>query len=457
MITSKMRTLTVGAILAGSLLATACGSDDETDSSPSTTVSNAPTTGSSASTAPSESSEPETTDGASTTAPADTPATTADTGTTAPSDVGAGKTIKVGGIFARTVTPDLDLGAYEAVDAFFQELNAQGGVNGYMFSFEGIDDQGDPAKFAAAVDRLVESGVDVIISSAQTQVPGGLAQIEESGVPYIGGNAHGRDILETPNVFPTGANLQNGIGKVIETLLSSKTPPATTASLTGANHPALTGPMTVIAEDLAEAGITVEQTGSFELTETDFTGIASQIIDTGVADAIVFALNSQQPPIVGALEQQGYEGSIYGGSYDATLPSKLGSYADDRFFSVQPWGALGAGAAGDDAQAIVAKYYPDVDLMANRKAMDAWTSAEIFVEGLRQLGGDELTDESLIAALNTLTGFESTFMAPITYAAGPEGHLDVSNCMQALKINGGQWVIANDDRFTCWEGSVAPS
>lgn len=361
--------------------------------------------------------------------------------------------ISVGGIFGRTVTKNVDLGAYEAVDAFFQNINSQGGVNGYTFKFEGIDDQGDPAKFAAAVERLTQSGVKAIVSSAQTEVPGGAAQLQQSGVPYIGGNAHGKDVLAIPNLFPTGANLQNGLAAVFGELLKD----SKGVTVSAVNNPAVTPAVKGITARLTQEGVPVTQTGSFEVTETDFTATAAQINNAKVKDALIYALNSQQQGIVGSLEQQGYEGSIYSGSYTADLPQQLGSYADGRFFSVQPWAALGSGEAGDKAEAVVKKAYPGVDLKSSRAAMDAWTSAEILVEAVRRLGDTPVSSEALITALNSIEDFQPTFMAPVTYRPGPGGHLDVSHCMQALKIEDGQWAIAGDDRFTCWDGSVAPT
>ena len=189
---SGLRSLVLGVVLAGVLVG--CGSDDESggDTTAAPAGTEAPVT-----TAAAETTEaPVTTAAAETTAAPETTAaaeTTVVESTVAPettedlSSVGEGRTIKVGGIFSRTTTPDLDLGAFEAADAFFQELNEGGGVNGYMFSFEGIDDQGDPAKFAAAVERLADEGVDFIISPSATEIAGGLAQIEASGIPYIGG------------------------------------------------------------------------------------------------------------------------------------------------------------------------------------------------------------------------------------------------------------------------------
>jgi ABC-type branched-subunit amino acid transport system substrate-binding protein len=432
-------------LITSGLLATACGSDSKSTSP--TTAAAAPSTEAAPSSAPSTEAAPST-----------VPATDAAPTTADVSKVGAGKTIKVGGIFARTVTPNLDLGAYEAVDSYFKEINAKGGINGYMFSFEGIDDQGDPAKFAAAMERLVGSGVDFIVSSSQSEVTGGLPQIESSGIPYIGGASYSRDALTTiPNLFPIGANAAPGVNKAIETILTSKTPAITKASISHVNHPVMTEPVKVMVTNLTADGINVVDTGTFELTETDFTGVAAKILNADVKDAVLFNLTSQLPGIVGALQQQGYQGSIYGGSYSANLPEKLGAYANGRYFSVQPVGAIGSGAAGDSAEATVKKSYPDVDLKSDKTAMQTWSAAELVVETVKRLGATPITKDASVDVLNTLTDYATTFSPPITYKAIPDGHLDVSHCLQTLKIDGGQWALSGPDRWTCWTGSTAPA
>ncbi|MGF7234608.1 MAG: ABC transporter substrate-binding protein [Frankia sp.] len=66
----------------------------------------------------------------------------------------SGKEIVIGGIIAETGTAPYE-GANAAISAYFDQLNAKGGVNGHLIKYKGYDSAGNAQTNASLMTQLV--------------------------------------------------------------------------------------------------------------------------------------------------------------------------------------------------------------------------------------------------------------------------------------------------------------
>lgn len=82
------------------------------------------------------------------------------------------------------------------------EINAQGGLNGYMFSFTMLDDKHDPVEINTAYASLMSSGMQVSLGTVTTKPGLEFADLaKDDGVFFLTPSATGDDIPEHDNGY----------------------------------------------------------------------------------------------------------------------------------------------------------------------------------------------------------------------------------------------------------------
>ena len=114
--------------------------------------------------------------------------------------------ITVGGVYDETGPFDATV-ERDTVRAYFNMINAQGGVNGYKFQLRDCDSAYDPTQAHQCAQQMVSSGVLAIVgwlsvSGEQPETP----YLSQQGVPIIGGLGVPSE-FSSPISFPTTANL----------------------------------------------------------------------------------------------------------------------------------------------------------------------------------------------------------------------------------------------------------
>lgn len=368
--------------------------------------------------------------------------TTAAPTTAAPASAGASE-IVIGGIYSRT-GPSPFPNAYETAEAYFKELNANGGINGHKIKWVGVDDATNAQNNATITKRLIEQDKAVaILELAETGIVGGQPIAKDAKVPIVG--CYSQPICyKDDNIFPVAGYIQNLRASLLTDMLAANNNKKL-AVLTVAAPTAILAATSV--KNAAQAkGIAIVSDQQYQPTETDFTAYVAKVIASGtqVVDclctfATVIAINK-------SLQQQGYQGDFLAPSFDASYPGQIGSYANGRFYMVSVMGGINAGAAGSKMESIVKKWSPDTNSQ-HFGALNAWTTAEILTEAIKRLGNKPVTSASIAESLNTLKDFNTTFGAPITYGAGV--HADPGRCLQILITTAGKLVPALGARFNC--------
>lgn len=363
--------------------------------------------------------------------------------------------IVVGGIFSRTGASPFP-NAYETAEAYWKEINANGGINGHKIKWVAADDGTNAQNNATIMKRLIEQEKVVVVQElAETGIVGGQPIARDAKVPIVG--CYSQPICyKDENVFPVGGYIQNLRAALLTDMLQANNNKKL-AVLT------IAAPTAILAADSMKAaakakGIDVVSDQQYGVTETDFTAYTTKVIASGaqVLDCLcsfgtVLLINK-------SLQQQGYQGDFLAPSFDASYPSQIGAYANGRFYMVSEMAGIGGGAAAAKMQAIMKKWSPDTNA-EHFSALDTWTTSELITEAIKRLGDKPVTSASIIDSLNTLKDFQTTYSALITYAPGG-AHKDPGRCLQMLITVAGKLVAAGGasaPRLACSSVAATPA
>lgn len=135
--------------------------------------------------------------------------TASDIGVTA-TQITIGNIVSRGGIFG----PDQFTPNFYGASAFFQDLNARGGVNGRTVRFVSRDDGGDPAKNQQVARDLVEKEKSFALVANNIFDYSGAEYVNSKGVPDIGGQPIGTHYDTYPHLYSIYGSQYPRDGKV---------------------------------------------------------------------------------------------------------------------------------------------------------------------------------------------------------------------------------------------------
>ena len=310
----------------------------------------------------------------------------------------------------------------DGADAYFQEQNAKGGINGRKIEWRVENDSYNPQQTIAVTKKLVDrDGVFAIVSTLGTAT--GLAVLPflaQRKVPLIN-PAGGHALLNDPkdaNVFgllPLGpAN-----GTVIANYALDKMQ-AKRIAVFFQNDQFGQDPRDGVNEVLKARGMTTVAEASYVPSDID---VSAQVIKLRDAnpDVVVIAAIPKQ----GALFLQ--------------EAAKLGW--KPKFIGLNTMGDPYTGElAGSSIDGVTVAIFTAVDTMPNEKVQEAnkvilkyhpntkpgyWTylgyaGAAVFAEGAK-IAGPELTREKLIAAIETMGDFQTGVVPPLSFGPGKHG------------------------------------
>ena len=333
---------------------------------------------------------------------------------TGSADAPTGSEVNVWVTFPANVNSD-QIGA--GVKAGIQAINDNGGLAGHPVVVKecksDLTPQGEIACIQqAADDKDAIALVSPLIIIAQDDTN---AIMTEAGIPAINSNPDTPESLSGEMQYPLGQNLWDQPGCAVLagdavsaesiTFASTETPNA----LTQAQE----------AADLVEANGVTTDLISFPITTTDVSPYVQQAIDTG-ADLIVPAA---PPQLMGAWitaqGRSGYEGAmcVSDGLAPFQVLAGLGPDISDIYltgsFPETTWDYPLLDDFNEQAQAAVdagdALASPAPENNPNL-VFRGWIGTQALAQAAANLDGDELTRETLVAALNKTT---------VTF--GPEG------------------------------------
>jgi branched-chain amino acid transport system substrate-binding protein len=440
----------IATICALSLVAAACGSDDEGTTADTTAESE--TTAAAATTA-----APDTTEAA---APESTEA--ADTTEAAPAEP-TGTPIKLGLVYSETGRTALTYGMTDGVaKAWEQWVNTEmGGVAGHPVEVVLADGLSTGEGAVAAANQLVSDGVVGIVVQDSTAENAIVETITAAGIPMIGGTANGRpsDTGEAhwPNTY----------------FNTSPSNPATAASTMMATAAAgLTKYSAAVCAEVpacAEAGRLYESVGpplgleyvglvTVGAADPSYTAACLELISKG-AEVINLGLAPQTGiAVIEECTLQGYEGVFSAGNNSITAPEfeVIDGLRLIGGINGFPWWA-----DAEPAQTYrdVIEEYGDGDDVRNSSATSTWTALELFRKAMGESGPDADAEVTAADVVSVYQGIKDETLdgllpKPVTYVA--EGFQPVLNCFWLFDMQNGEFAsTALGDSGNGAEGDLA--
>ncbi len=316
-----------------------------------------------------------------------------------------------------------------AIQAYFNRVNEEGGINGRTIEWVHFDDQFDPELGLGFTEQLVE----------QEEV---FALVGHFGTPTVGATRGYLNLIGIPRVYYAtgisalfnleatgGARASFPVQPIFDAegeVIVARAVAEYDAEKIGVLYTnddaglALLNGIQIRADLL---GITLE-TRQVDPGDLDYSAAANALVSDASIDVIIAAANQEPAKImIQDLHEAGNTKPVFTSyvSADATFIADVSEeiesgqfplYANAWIDIMDPDGEMGFSDAYWDFATTV-----DPEWSANAFAMAGWIAAHFFVEGLRRVGDDPLTWENFIAAMES-DPIEMPFGGIVDYADG---------------------------------------
>lgn len=307
-----------------------------------------------------------------------------------------------------------------AADAYYRNLNENGGIDGWTVNYVTKDDGYDPARSVAVTRQMVEDeGIFALSAPVGTATNVAvLPYAREVGLPVVGPIGGASDFFVEPNVFPLlpdyGWSAASNVDYAVNTLGLKK------VALLWENDELGKSAKRGFDAYMAELGVEPVESVPFDVKTTSFSPHIRRVANSGAEAVILFGSNANLAAALKAADLQGLDVEWFAPFFtaDPSTQKLAGDLLDGVYFS--SWLLP---VSSDDAEVAayrdaIAKFYPDDPVGVF--GLNGWSNAAVFHKGFEALlaSGNELTRENLIASLETLSDATVGGARGVTFTQG---------------------------------------
>lgn len=358
-----------------------------------------------------------------------------------------GEPIVIGAITGKT-GPDDFSNSTKAAKAYFDCLNANGGIKGRPVSYLVEDDQWDPEKAAQLAAKLVddEKAVLMVGNSSYVECGANAEYYKKSGIYVVAGVGVPRECFFAENYAPTNAgprvSMLGAMGFALDQLA------AKSVVCIGPNIPnvgtwSCDGVMLLAKEKGFAAETILMDPGSADATSIMLQAAASKpdVIVLGMSKGVAI-------PLLVAAEEQGLNEQIKflsaASAYDLSVPETLGAGWDGKFYVNMEFNDLEATTPDNANWLAVMDEYGQASDPRDTFAQAGYLAARIAEKALMSLDSADITRETVSAAVRGVKDFKSDiFCAPWYFGDGQPRHNANSTTRMAIS-EGGKWKVVSD-------------
>ena len=338
--------------------------------------------------------------------------------------------------------------------AYFDKVNAEGGIDGHKVKFQSFDDKGDPGEAAQLARKLVlqENAVAMVGNTSLTDCDTNKAFYESQKIGVIGLGPQ-PSCYSQPNWTPINSGPY--VSNQILLKFAYDELGAQNVCVVGQNEPtSIPSWKLQIADFEKESG---QKLALVSFANDPTQNPTPHVVKAKRAGCDALILHTVPPNFVAfvkAAKSVGLNASILclGSAYDESVPESLGKLAEP--------GALGDKSKGLFVSSEFAPWTTDDPALTEMKSgLDAagvplnfwsqggWLTAEMFVNGVKgKLDGD-VSRDSVLKALQDMEPFE-TPQAGSPLVFGPDDKHSPNLSARMVTIKGGEWATASDDWTT---------
>lgn len=312
------------------------------------------------------------------------------------------------------------------IQAYFDMVNAEGGIDGRTIEFIHTDDEFDPVKGKAALQNFVEDEkVFAIVGHFGTPVVGAtIEDLKDYGIPAVyfatgigqlyadnaTTNAEGYNIFPVQPIYTTEGQIM--VARCIGTFNATK------IGIIYTNDDAGKDMLAGAEAKCKELGIdyAAEQVAA---GSSDVSAAVTSIKNSGADAIICAAIQATMPTIVKELAAQGSTAPVITTyvNVSSAIPPLVASDIAGKF---DVYGNGWVAYDDADALALYQEWVSKIDETYNMNAyaQTGWIAAHFFCEGLRRIEGQDITWENYMNALETGGYIQNPFGGKIDYAGG---------------------------------------
>ena len=327
------------------------------------------------------------------------------------------------------------LGVSAGARAYYDRINAAGGIQGHKVSYTVLDDEYKPATAQQQMRALVQRDRVFAIAGGEG-TPNFLAVVpllEREKVPAIGPYAPSSELgtMKTPHIFMTAVTYITEFAIMTKYVMQTAHPQSLN----------LVGVQGNVGDD-AKAGMeqgignpAVKVTYIPEVPGTpDFTPIATQLRDINAPWTFLILTNADTGQLLQAMQRIGYKPrtAAWPGMDDPDYLKAFAAVSQGMIVAEET-------APLDSTDSLVRKFVADFTKQAghapNKFEELGWSQAQLVVKALQD--AKALTRSCLMASLETTKGFQTGILPPITF--GPDRRQGV-NAVGLVEIRGDKTV-----------------
>ena len=341
-------------------------------------------------------------------------------------DPGVSPTEIVVGMWAAMTGTTALIGTSErdGIQIGIDEVNAQGGINGRKLRLVAYDDAGTPQEALSAVRRLIDQDQVFALlagSNAGATLPV-MPLINRAKIPFIASVAAHRNLFVpfASTAFRIYANEVVQAQRIVDYSVKEKHVQRPAIIYTS-NDYGMGGVETVTAE-LKKANVALVASERYNQGDQDFSAQLLRIRQANPDSLYVWSFAAEAGIIVRQANELGLQVQMFGGGGTTTPLFPKGAGAAGEGF-VAPW-VFPYTEDSIDAAPVTAyrklldKRYPSGLPAARPSLYDlaGYGAFKVFAEALRRIDG-EPTRAGLVKALESLKGYDTGVLFPVTFSA----------------------------------------
>ncbi|EPJ44288.1 MAG: hypothetical protein OFPI_40180 [Osedax symbiont Rs2] len=353
----------------------------------------------------------------------------------------SGDAIKVGGIHGNAAPGDFSA-ATDAAAAYFNCVNANGGIHGRPIEYLVENDQWNPELAAQVASKLVEDeGVVAMVGNGSfVEMSVNAPQYARNNIMSMAGACAASECFESSNIVSTNQGpLASSIGAAMYAVEELG---ATNIACIGLAIPSVGNwscgavERYMTSKNLQGSSVLLNPTApdvNSGLLEAVASGADSILINLPAGLAIAF-LNSAQEQDFGDV----YSWTSSTPLYDASVPGALDEYWTDKVFVNAELTTLDGQGPDNQNWLAVMDAFANPEDPRDTFSQSGYLSARFFVDTLQAMPADKIDDRNAVtAAIKDIKGYRSDLICGAYYVGEAKRHMpNHAGIMVVLKDDG---------------------
>jgi branched-chain amino acid transport system substrate-binding protein len=362
-------------------------------------------------------------------------------------EAASGEPIKVGSIQSKT-GPDDFSSSGQGAKAFFECVNANGGIGGRPVEYLLEDDQWTPEIAGQAGAKLVDDEQVVAMVGNSSFVECGVNEplYEREGVIAVYGTGVPRECYFSKNISPTNAGPRIsalGIAQYMAEEYDAKTMVCISQNIPNVGEWVCKG-----MEDWGKtAGVTV-RTILHDPANPDFTSIIQDAVSDGPDAVILMEPAGLTVPLLAVAEEQDLGDATHWGGptsqYLDGFPESIGDYWNGRFDLQAELTTIDADTPDNQAWLQTMDEYGSPDDPRDTFSQAGWLAAKIFTSTLLEMDEADITRQGVFEAIQAVKSFPTDLACGAWYF-GPGDRHNANHAGRIVTINDdGEYELVKD-------------